>query len=81
MEVVKIDERGRLLIPKKLREMVGIREGGFVEIEVKDEGIVVKPAKPVAQKYFGVFKVEKWPEDLDEFIVRAMKDWWSRKGM
>ena len=26
-------------------------------------------AETVADKYFGVFKITKWPEDLDEFIV------------
>jgi hypothetical protein len=44
-------------------------------------GVVIKPMKSVAQKYFGIFKVEKWPEDLDEFIVRVMRDWWIRKHM
>jgi len=80
MEVVKVDKKGRLLIPKKIREKVGIKEGSLAKVELKEEGIVIKPMKPVAHKYFGAFKIKRWPEDLDEFTARAMKDWWSKKN-
>ena len=43
--------------------------------------IVIKLVKSIPQKYFGVFKIEKWPEDLGEFIVRVMRDWWFRKDI
>ena len=33
----------------------------------------MKPKQSVAEKYFGAFKVTKVPEDLDEFVVEAMK--------
>lgn len=80
MEVVKIDKKGRLLIPKDIREKAGIKVESLVMIKVREKSIVLEPVEPVADKYFGAFRVAKWPEDLDEFVVGVMRDWWSRKA-
>jgi hypothetical protein len=37
---------------------------------------IIQPVGPVADKYYGAFKVEKWPEDIDGFIEEAMQQWW-----
>lgn len=79
MEVVKIDKKGRLLIPKKIREATGVREGKFVKIEVREKSIIIEPLESVADKYFGAFRIEKWPKNLDEFMVEVMKEWWRQK--
>lgn len=79
MKVVKVDSKGRLLIPKNMRRKAEIREGSYVRVEVKEKSIVIEPIESVADKYFGVFKVEKWPEDLDEFLIEVMKNWWNQK--
>jgi len=79
MEVVKIDKKGRLLIPKKIREATGVREGKFVKIEVREKRIIIEPLESVADKYFGAFRIEKWPKNLDEFMVEVMKEWWRQK--
>jgi looped-hinge helix DNA binding domain, AbrB family len=80
-EVVRIDRKGRLLIPKKLREKAGIEEGGLVRLRAEKRGIIIEPVESVADKYFGAFKVERWPDDLDEFLIRVMKEWWAKKDM
>jgi|YelNatPaOPRAMG01_1025707.scaffolds.fasta_scaffold88721_4 AbrB family looped-hinge helix DNA binding protein len=80
-EVVRIDKKGRLLIPKKLREKAGIEEGGLVRLRAEERGIIIEPVESVADKYFGAFKVERWPDDLDEFLIRVMKEWWAKKDM
>jgi len=79
MEIVKVDERGRVIIPKSVREKVGVKEGGYVKMMVEGERIVIQPLKSVADKYFGAFKVGEWPDDLDEFVVKVMREWWSLK--
>jgi hypothetical protein len=38
---------------------------------------ISQPTEPFANKYYGAFKVEKWPEDTDGFIVKAMQKWQS----
>jgi AbrB family looped-hinge helix DNA binding protein len=80
MEVVKVDEKGRIVIPKRLREKARVREGGHVRVRADERGIVIEPLEPIADKYFGAFKVVKWPENLDEFVVEVMRKWWIQKA-
>jgi AbrB family looped-hinge helix DNA binding protein len=77
--VVKVDSKGRVVIPKRLREKVGLKEGGFAKVEARDGVVVIEPLGSVGEAYFGVFKVESWPEDLDSFLVEAVRELWLRK--
>lgn len=74
---VKVDEKGRIIIPKNVREAAELKEGSYVTIKSKGKIIIMEPLEPVADKYYGVFKVTRWPEDMDEFIVEVMKQWWT----
>lgn len=80
METVKVDEKGRIIIPKSMREKAGVKEGSYVKIRVYEKGIIIEPIEPIADKYFGAFKITKWPEDLDEFVIEVMRKWWSQKA-
>ena len=79
-ELVKIDEKGRIVIPKSLRERTEMKEGDYVKVTVKEKTIVVMPLEPVADKYFRAFRVDRWPEDLDEFVFEVLKEWWKPKS-
>lgn len=80
METVKVDQKGRIIIPKNIREIIGLKEGSYVKIKVHEKRIIIEPMEPIADKYFGAFKVSKWPEDLDEFAVKVARKWWTRKA-
>lgn len=80
MSVVKVDSKGRLVVPKRIRDKVGLREGGFAKVYVRDGAVVIEPLRSVGEAYLGVFKVDSWPEDLDSFIVEAVKEFWLRKA-
>jgi AbrB family looped-hinge helix DNA binding protein len=74
---VKVDEKGRIIIPKAIRKITNLKEGSCLSIKVEGKKIVIEPREPVADKYFGAFKIAKWPEDIDEFTVEAIKKWWT----
>jgi AbrB family looped-hinge helix DNA binding protein len=76
---VKVDEKGRILIPKEIRETTNLKEGSYVTIKTKDKTIIIEPLQPVADKYFGAFKITKWPENIDEFTAEVMKKWWTNQ--
>ncbi len=42
-----IGERGQFVVPKDIREQLGLRPGTEVTVEVKGNEMVVKPAKSV----------------------------------
>ena len=48
MPVGKVGKRRQVVIPKKICEELGLQEGDFVEIELKEEEgvILLKPKKP-----------------------------------
>lgn len=41
-----MDKLGRVLIPKSIREMLGLRPGVTLRINVSDEGLELKVAEP-----------------------------------
>jgi AbrB family looped-hinge helix DNA binding protein len=76
----KIDEKGRIMIPKKIRKATKLKEGTYINIKIKDCTLIIEPAESIAEKYFGIFKVEKWPENLDEFAAEATKKYWTTQN-
>jgi AbrB family looped-hinge helix DNA binding protein len=80
LETVKVDEKGRVIIPKSLREKAKVKERGYVKMKAEGKTIIIEPVESIADKYYGAFKIEKWPEDLDEFIVKVMRKWWTPKA-
>ncbi len=47
MEKVRLEKQGRVLIPKKVRERLGLRIGEEMAVNVENEGIVLKPFRSV----------------------------------
>ncbi len=47
-EKVKVGMRGQVVIPKKLRKKFSIESGIILEIDVTEEGLLLKPFNPVA---------------------------------
>ena len=43
MEEVVVDDRGRILIPKKVRDELGLKPGYTARMEVKDDRLVITP--------------------------------------
>ena len=62
--IAKVDKKGRVLLQKEIREKLGIKEGSNVKIKVEGRRIVIEPIESTADKYFGIFKIDKWPDDL-----------------
>lgn len=46
--VVKVDRKGRVVIPKRIREMTELKEGSYVRVTAKGKGIVIEPLGFVA---------------------------------
>jgi AbrB family looped-hinge helix DNA binding protein len=72
---LKIDKAGRVVLPKPVRDRLGLRAGSDLEIEETPEGIVLKPAerRPSMVKKQGLWvHTGKVPEGYD--IVQAIRD-------
>jgi len=80
-ETAKIDEKGRIIIPKGIRKKAKLKPEMYVNVKMQDRLIIIEPSESIPEKYVGIFQVSKWPEDLDEFVVEAPRKWWSRQGI
>lgn len=61
MEEASVDDRGRILIPKEIRDMLGMDPGSGVRLEVEGGKLVVTP--PVSP--------EKFIEEMEGFITKG----------
>ena len=52
METVIVGERGQVTIPKKLRDRFGIKSKSPVVFELREDGIMIKPAMTIMVREF-----------------------------
>ena len=60
----KITSKGQITLPKKVRDMLHLREGGVVVFEQEDDKFVIKPAESLLD-YKGYLKGRARPADAD----------------
>ena len=57
---VRIQDKGRLTLPRKIRRILGIKDKDWVVVEVQGNRIIIKPKNSVTvAQTFGIVKSEK----------------------
>jgi AbrB family looped-hinge helix DNA binding protein len=56
MQKVRISSKGQIVIPKAIREHLGIRPNKFILMEVEKDQAVIKPAPDVKKTLKGILK-------------------------
>jgi AbrB family looped-hinge helix DNA binding protein len=72
---LRMDKAGRVILPKPMRDRLGLHEGSNLEIQETTEGITLKPAgrRPSMVKKLGLWvHTGKLPPGFD--IVQAIRD-------
>ncbi|MCF6159482.1 MAG: AbrB/MazE/SpoVT family DNA-binding domain-containing protein [wastewater metagenome] len=75
MAVVKVKKNFQLTLPNNLRKELNISEGDFLDLEVKNGEIVVKPIKliPKDQQYFYTPEWQKKEKEADSDLARKKR--------
>jgi AbrB family looped-hinge helix DNA binding protein len=79
VDVRRVDIKGRILIPKTLREKTRITEGTHVKMETDGKRIIIQPIISAATRHYGRFKVESVPDDLEEYLEGEILRRWLNK--
>ena len=79
VDVRRVDSKGRILIPKTLREKTGVVEGSYVKMEADGNRIIIQPIISAATKHYGRFKVETVPDDLEGYTEGEILRRWLNK--
>jgi antitoxin MazE len=68
--LVKVTRNGQITIPAEVRRELGIEEGDYMEVTMKDGVIVISPAQVVdrRQAYFWSKKWQREEREADEDI-------------
>jgi len=73
---LKVDEKGRITIPKEVREKLNIK--GVVKLIVKDNEAIIRGLnrEEVLREYAGIFKVDwsKINKDVKEIYKEALEE-------
>ncbi len=78
--LVKVTRNGQITIPAEVRRELGIEEGDYMEVTMKDGVIVISPAQVVdrSQAYFWSKRWQREEREADEDIeagrVRVFDD-------
>lgn len=72
---LKLDNFGRIVVPKEIRERLGLRAGTDLDISETSEGLLIKPAHPqppLAKEGRFLVHTGKLPRGYD--ILRVVED-------
>jgi AbrB family looped-hinge helix DNA binding protein len=72
---VSVDKAGRLVIPKEMRQKLGLDRGGLVELKLGKSGLALKPvsyersaAKAIARMHLPVAPWEEIEGEIEEWL-------------
>ena len=67
MAVTALSTKGQIIIPKRIRETLGLRPGAKFIIELEEDKVVLRPVKgDIAQRLYGRYRKSDFLEDLEE---------------
>jgi len=71
--IMKISPQGQIRIPKKVMTTLGIEKGDYVEVDIEERQIVLKPRKLIdpSQSWYWTREWQKMEADVD---VEVEKD-------
>ncbi len=68
-EIVTMDDRGRITIPKEIRERVTTKT---LKMKVEGDKIVLEPVITDVDKYYGLFRKDIGDVDIDEVLKESL---------
>jgi AbrB family looped-hinge helix DNA binding protein len=73
MELVKVKKNYQITIPQNLRKLIRLAVGDYVEVDLQDNTLVLRPVKlvPVDQEYF---YTKEWQEKEAEAEKEIAED-------
>lgn len=73
---VRLGKRFQLVLPKKIRQRLGLREGDVLLVEATRKGILLVPKPQSYTRHLAGLHREVWQDvDVDEYLREERKTW------
>ena len=71
-DIMKISPQGQIRIPKKIMHTLGIDKGDYLEVDVEEGNVVLKPRKLIdpSQGWYWTKEWQKMEADVDKEIEK-----------
>jgi len=72
--IMKISPQGQIRIPNKIMKLLGITKGDYIEVDVKDNDIILKPRKLIdpSQGWHWTKEWQKIEATIDDEIEKGL---------
>jgi len=75
-QAVRLGKRFQFVLPKKIRQRLGLREGDVLLVEVTHKGILLVPKPHSYTQHLAGLHREIWQDvDADEYLREERKTW------
>ena len=61
--ILKMNSRGTLTLPKALRNMLGLNNGGTLMCSLREDGVVLQPAKTYPVEMYNGYPIEIYTDE------------------
>ncbi len=79
MPQTKVSDKYQVVIPKKIRERIKIKEGQELNVYALDEGILLTPQKRWPEEYIGSQK-DIWKNiDVAKYLMEERESWHQKE--
>ena len=75
--VVRVGWRGQMVLPKAVREALGVKEGDHLLVEVEGNRALLKPASPLVRETLGLLR-GTWGERIASYLKGEREAWEKR---
>ena len=70
----KMDELGRVVVPKELRTNMGVADGDMIEIVGVEDGVLLRKYRPAGEVLYAALNADKTIEPSVERLIRRQME-------
>jgi len=75
--VVRVGRRGQMVLPKAVREALGVNEGDQLWVEVEGNRVILRPVSSLVRESLGSLR-GTWEEEIASYLKEEREAWDKR---
>jgi AbrB family looped-hinge helix DNA binding protein len=72
--VVRVGRRGQMVLPKAVREALGVTEGDQLWLEVEGNRVILRPVSSLVRESLGLLR-GTWGEEIASYLKEEREAW------